>query len=239
SIILESALRKQNCSIIKENTIARVKGKGGKLREVMLKTGKLIPTNLLIIAVGVKPNLDLLEDTPIKYEQGILVDDFMQTNVRNIYAAGDAAQGKDFLLQKKSLLPIWPVAARQGKVAGFNMAGREKKYEGLFIMNSVELAGIPTISFGITNPPESHNYEILLRKNEGENFYRKLVLRNNRIVGGIFLGKIERAGIFSGLIKNEVNVSSFKNELLSDQFGLLVLPEEYRKHLVTGEGIEV
>ena len=95
-------------------------------------------------------------------------------------------------------------------------------------MNSVQLAGIPTISFGITNPSGGEDYEVLSKKDERNNFYRKIVLKNNRIVGAIFLGKIERAGIFSGLIKDKIDVSSLKDELLSDEFGLLVLPAEYR-----------
>jgi len=194
---------------------------------------------LLIIAIGVRPNLELIEDTPINYDRGIIVDEYMRTNLEDVYAAGDVAQGKDFLTQGNSVIAVWPVAFRQGKIAGWNMAGRRVAYEGLFAMNSVELAGIPTISFGMTNPPEGDDFEILTRKDENANFYRKIVLKDNRIVGAIFLGKIERAGIFSGLIKDRLDVSSFKEELLSDDFGLLVLPAGYRKHMVTGEGIEV
>lgn len=237
--ILENALKKWRCKVFKKDTVAKIDRDNGKIKGVILKSGRTIPTDLLIIAIGVSPNLDLVKDTPVKYERGIMVNDRMQTNIKDIYAAGDVAQGKDFLLQKNSVVAIWPVASRQGKVAGFNMAGKKMKYEGLFAMNSVELAGIPTISFGITNPPQDEEYEVLSKKDEKNDFYRKIVLKNNRIVGAIFLGKIERAGIFSGLIKDKINVSSSKHELLSDDFGLLVLPAEYRKHLVIGEGIEV
>jgi len=239
SDILERALLGWGCRVIKEDTIVRVEAKDGAIQGVVLRSGQRIPTRLLILAIGVRPNLDLVENTPINCDRGIVVDERMQTNVAGIYAAGDVAQGKDFLTGQNSVLAIWPVAARQGKVAGWNMAGKESKYEGLFAMNSVELAGIPTISFGITNPPEGSEYEVLLKKDERNGLYRKVVLKGDRIVGAIFLGKIERAGIFTGLIRYGVNVSSFKDELLSDHFGFLVLPAEYRKHMVKGEGIEV
>jgi NAD(P)H-nitrite reductase large subunit len=239
SQILEKALANWGCEVIKENTISEVVQKKGKIQEVLLKDGRRIKTNLLIVAVGVRPNLDLIEDTAIKSNRGIIVNEYMQTNVKDVFAAGDVAEGKDFLLEKNSVIAIWPVASKQGKVAGYNMAGKKVKYEGLFIMNSVELVGIPTISFGITNPIDEENYEVLVRKEEERNYYRKIVLKENRIVGAIFMGNIERAGIFSGLIKDKVDVSSFKQDLLSDEFGLLVLPKEYRKHLVIGEGIEV
>jgi len=237
--ILENALKKWGCQVFKRDTVVEIEGKRGKVKGVILKSGKIIPTSLLIIAIGVIPNLDLVKNTSIKYDRGIIVNRWMQTNVRYIYAAGDVAQGRDFLLQKNSVIAIWPVASYQGKIAGLNMAGKRTKYQGLFAMNSVQLAGIPTISFGITNPSGGEDYEVLSKKDERNNFYRKIVLKNNRIVGAIFLGKIERAGIFSGLIKDKIDVSSLKDELLSDEFGLLVLPAEYRKHLVRGEGMEV
>lgn len=239
SEVLERALLRWGCRVIKEDTIVRVEGRDGALEGVVLRSGQRIATRLLIVAIGVRPNLDLVEDTPINCDRGIVVDERMQTNIHGIYAAGDVAQGKDCLTSQNAVLAIWPVAARQGKVAGWNMAGRDSRYEGLFAMNSVELAGIPTISFGITNPPEDSDYEVLLKKDERNGLYRKVVLKDGHIVGAIFLGKIERAGIFTGLIRYGVDVSSFKDELLSDQFGFLVLPAEYRKHMVTGEGIEV
>ncbi|HIE03269.1 MAG TPA: NAD(P)/FAD-dependent oxidoreductase [Candidatus Latescibacteria bacterium] len=237
SAILERALGDWGCKVIKEDTISRVVSSRGKVREVVLRSGRSLSAPLLVIAVGVRPNLELVEDTPISYDRGITVDEHMRTSVEDVYAAGDVAQAKDFLSGWSSVIAVWPVAFRQGKVAGWNMAGREVRYEGLFPMNSVELAGIPTISFGTTTPPEADGYEILTRRDEES--YRKIVLKENRLVGAIFLGRIERAGIFSGLIRDGIDVSSFKEELLSDDFGLLVLPAEYRKHMVTGEGMEV
>lgn len=239
SSILEKALHKWGCRVKKEDTIVKIGTNRGRVKKVVLRSGEEIPTELLVIATGVRPSIDLVKDTPINYDRGIVVDEYMQTEVKDIYAAGDVAQGRDFLTQKNSVIAIWPVASQQGKIAGFNMAGREVEYKGLFIMNSLELAGVPTISFGITDPPPTEGLEILSKIDEEKRFYRKIILRENRIVGAILLGKIERAGIFSGLVKDRIDVSSFKEELLSDEFGFLVLPAEYRKHLVQGEGIEV
>lgn len=235
SEILEGALGKIGCKIIKEDTIIKIKMQNAKIKSVVSKRGREISTELLVLAIGVSPNIELVKDTNIKHKGGIIVDTFMRTNIEDIYAAGDVALGKDFLKDEPCVIPIWPVASHQGRIAGLNMAGEKREYKGMFPMNSVELAGIPSISFGITN--ENKGYEILARKGEG--FYRKIVLKDNQIKGAIFLGKIERAGIFFGLIKGRVDVSRFKDRLLSDEFGLLILPKEYRKHLVVGDGIEV
>lgn len=239
SRILEQALQEQGCRVIKEDTVVGITAaKDGSIHDLVFKSGQGLATKLLVLAIGVRPNLDLVKDTSIACGRGIITDEFMQTSVKNIYAAGDVAQGKNSLSGEKDVIAIWPVAARQGRIAGFNMAGNPVVYEGLFGMNSVEIAGVPTVSFGITNPPAEGEYEILCRKGHNKS-YRKIVLRDNRIVGAIFLGKIERAGIFFGLIKDGIDVSSFKQELLNDDFGLLVLPAEYRKHLVVGDRFAV
>ncbi|MFQ6066210.1 MAG: NAD(P)/FAD-dependent oxidoreductase, partial [bacterium] len=112
------------------------------------------------------------------------------------------------------------------------------EYPGSFAMNSVELCGIPTISMGETCP-KGKDYQVLVYFDEEKSIYKKIVLKNNKIVGAIFVGDIERAGIYTGLIKDKVDTTSFKEHLLSKEFGLISLPKEYRKHLVTGEGIEV
>jgi len=239
SEILEKELMRNGCRVLKNDTIVRVEKSAGKFAGAVLKTGRKLKADMLVIAIGVVPRIGLAKGTQIKTSRGIIVNDRMQTSVRDIYAAGDVAQAADFLSGGKSVTAIWPVAARQGRVAGYNMAGKSTEYSGSFAMNSVELAGIPTISFGLTNPPESPEYEVLVRTEPENRFYRKIVLKNNRIVGFITLGRIERAGIFLGLIRERLNVSSYKNSLLSDSFGFLLLPSEYRKHLVTGNGIEV
>ncbi|MBU3959177.1 MAG: NAD(P)/FAD-dependent oxidoreductase, partial [Candidatus Omnitrophica bacterium] len=72
-----------------------------------------------------------------------------------------------------------------------------------------------------------------------KSIYKKIVLRNERIVGVIFVGDIERAGIYTGLIKDKVDTSSFKEHFLKEDFGLISLPKEYRKHLVAGEAATI
>lgn len=236
--IVEKALKdKKNCEVFKKDTVEEIKTVKGKPAWVFLKSGKKIKTDLLVLAIGVRPNLDIVRETGIKRNRGVTVASRMQTSLEDVYAAGDVAEGMDGLLGENAVVAIWPVAAKQGRVAGINMAGGQAVYEGMFPMNAVDIAGVPVVSFGITNPPDAPEYEVLQKTGDG--FYKKIVLKNNIIIGCIFLGKIERSGIFSGIIRDRMDVSQFKTELLSDDFGLLVLPKEYRKHMVVGEGIEV
>ncbi|HHN47199.1 MAG TPA: hypothetical protein ENN09_07140 [Planctomycetes bacterium] len=102
-------------------------------------------------------------------------------------------------------------------------------------MNSLEVFGLPVISAGLASGCDG--CEVLERS--GGLSYRRVVLKDGRVVGAVFVGDIERAGIMTGLMRGKVDVSAVKDMLLSDHFGLLSLPQEYRKHVVRGEGIEV
>ena len=234
SAIIEASLEKVGCKLITNSTVLEIKRKDRKGKQLILKDKKNILADLVIVAIGVKPNIELVKDTPIKINRGILVNNFMQTSAKDIYAAGDCCEGKDSLLNMNRQIAIWPVAIKQGRIAGFNMAGVKKEYQGSFSMNSVELCGIPTVSMG-ESCPEGKDYQVLEYFQEDKSMYKKVVLKENRIVGAIFVGDIERAGIYTGLIKDKIDVSSFKEYLLKEDFGLINLPKEYRKHLVAGE----
>jgi NAD(P)H-nitrite reductase large subunit len=121
------------------------------------------------------------------------------------------------------------------------MAGGNKKYSGGFFMNSVEILEIPSISMGLTNieDKEEKGIEVLKDFNPDKNTYKKVIIRNNRIIGVILVGNIERAGIYAGLIRNEIDISGVKENISREDFGIIHLPADYKKHLVVGEGIEV
>jgi NAD(P)H-nitrite reductase large subunit len=239
SSIIEERLAQGGCQVIKEDTIQGIEAEQGKIARIFLRSGKELATSLLITAVGVRPNLELVKGTPIRMDRGILVDRFMRTNVEDVYAAGDCAQGIDFLSKTNAVIAIWPVAARQGRIAGLNMCGIRTAYPGLFAMNSVQIIDTPTISFGLTVPPEEEGYEVLKNMDKGKGVYKKIALKDNRLVGVILVNCIERAGVYGMLIREGIEVKDFKDQLLSNDFGLLVLPKEFRKHLVGGEGIAV
>jgi NAD(P)H-nitrite reductase large subunit len=189
---------------------------------------------MVVIAVGVTPNIGLVESTPIAVKKGIIVDDYMQTNIKNVFAAGDCCEARDLLSGTNRNVALWPLAVRQGRIAGYNMAGVDRQYDGSLQMNAIELCGIPTVSVGETRSIEKGD-RVLEQFDENRRIYKKVILRGNRIVGAIFVGEIGRAGIYTGLIKDEAEVTAFEDSLLGEDFGLISLPKQYRKHLVSGE----
>ncbi len=229
--ILERKLKDGGVRLVKGTTIRKiVSGEGDKVTGVVLENGEELRADHVIIAIGVRPNLSLVADTPIKVNRGILVDETMRTSVADVFAAGDVAEAMDLLSGEKRVIPILPTAYRQGKTAGEAMAGRDTSYLGGIVMNSVEVGGIPAISAGIMNPPSEEGFEVKRYLDRKKGIYRKMVIKDNRLVGFILIGAIDRAGVYTGLIREKIDVSPFKNRLLDLDFGYIDFPKDLRTY---------
>ena len=203
----------------------------GEVGGVLLTKGEQVPCDLVIMAIGVVPRTELVIGSPVKINRGIIVDNSMQTNVPDVYASGDVAEAYDFIINQNRTLPLWPLAILEGQVAGYNMAGKKTTYGGGTNMSSLKYFGIPIVSIGLANPKEDPALEILVKQDAENNFYKKVVLKNNVIVGLTLVNCIERAGVLFYLMKNAVNVKKFKQELLSDDFGWATLPTSLQKKM--------
>jgi NAD(P)H-nitrite reductase large subunit len=231
--IVRKRLTEVGIEVILQNSIKEIVRANGHVKEVILNDGARRDCDAVVIAIGVVPDISLVEGTGIKTNRGILTDDFMETNIPGIYTAGDVAETHDLLLGQRRVTPIWPNAYLQGQYAGLNMAGAKIAYCGSMPMNSIEFYGIPTISIGLSNPSVGEDYDVRQFHLPEENIYRKIVIKDNILIGVMLVGKIERAGILTGLILNRVDVGNFKEELLRDDFGLINLPLEVRKKMLT------
>ncbi len=217
--------------VILNNSIKEIVRAKGRVKGVVLSDRRKKTCDAVVIAIGVVPNKAVLPGSAIKANRGILVDEMMETNIPDIYAAGDVAEAYDVVLGERRVTPIWPNAYIQGRYAGLNMAGAYRSYRGGCAMNSIEFYGIPTVSMGLSNPP-AEGYEVLVKLAAEENVYRKIVLKDGVLVGAVLVGNIERAGILTGLMLNRVNVEPFKEFLLREDFGLVHLSVEMRKEIL-------
>ncbi len=196
---------------------------------VMLKGGKKVDGDIVIMSVGVIPQVDFLKDSGIEINRGVVVDKSMKTNLPDIYAAGDVAEAYDILLGINRPIPIWPKAYYEGRIAGLNMAGGNEEFSGIFAMNSADFFGLPTMSAGIVNP-EDDSWESLVEFKPEENYYKRIVLKNNKIDGMIMVGDaVDRAGIILGLIKDRIDVKDFKDKLLDKGFSIADLPASVKR----------
>jgi NAD(P)H-nitrite reductase large subunit len=238
SEMVENVISNAGVTIATGQTVQRIVGKpeaDNVVGGAVLTGGEQVPCDLVIIAIGVIPRTELVSGTDVKTNRGIIVDRFMRTNVSDVYASGDVAEAYDFVLGENRLLPLWPLAQLEGKVAGYNMAGKKADYPGGTAMSALKYFDIPIISVGIANPKTDDEYEILVKHEPERNLYKKIVLKDNAIVGLTLVNDIERAGVLFHLMKNGAKVKKFKQELLSEDFCLATLPRSLRRKLYPGE----
>jgi NAD(P)H-nitrite reductase large subunit len=221
SLMVEEVLKRAGVEIIAGQTVVKVNGKDA-VEEVILDNGAAIPCDLVVVAIGVLPRPKLAQDAKLEINRGIVVDRHMATSHPGVYACGDVAEAYDFVHEENGLTPIWPNAYIEGRIAGFNMAGITAEYAGGTAMNSLNYFGIDITSAGMPTAPNNSGYETI-SKQEG-NIYKKVILKDDLIIGMIFVGNIEKSGIIFGLMRDRVNVESFKQSLLADDFGLAFFP---------------
>lgn len=223
SSIAEGTLKQAGISIITNHTASAIVGDSAT-EGIVLDSGERITCDLVVIAIGVLPRTELALNTEMEVNRGIVVDRYMTTNFPNIYACGDVAEAYDFIYNSNRATPIWPNAYAGGRVAGCNMAGVRTEYSGGTAMNSLNYFGIDIVTAGVVATLSNDHYEVLTRHSDG--IYKKLVLDDDYITGMVFIRDIEKSGIIFSLMRDHVNVRDFKQELLSDNFGLAYLPKQ-------------
>jgi len=145
---------------------------------VSLDNGLKIPSDMVIISAGVRPNLELPKQIGLKCDKGVVIDSSMRTSRPGIFAAGDVVE------HLGTVYGSWPAAMQQGKVAGTVMAGGKMEYKGTVMANKLKVAGIDLASAGEIDVDNAYQVKV----EETENVYKKLVFVDNRLIGCIMLG---------------------------------------------------
>ncbi|MFT5506712.1 MAG: NAD(P)H-nitrite reductase large subunit [Gammaproteobacteria bacterium] len=182
--------------------------------QVNLSDGSELPAALVITATGVKPNTAMIEGTGIETDMGILVNRSLQTNVEDIYAAGDVAQGVDFSTGNFEVQAIQPTATDHGRVAAMNMSGKAVVTQGNLNMNVLDTIGLISCSFGLWMGVEGGDQSELY--NEEEFQYLNLQFDGNVLVGASSVGKTQHVGVLRGLIESKIDLTTWKVRLMRD-----------------------
>jgi NAD(P)H-nitrite reductase large subunit len=221
------ALSGSGVNVITGHTVVSINARlPGEVSSVTLDDGRVLPCEMVVIAIGVRPRLELARESGIGTDRGIVVDRRMMTSAPDVYACGDAAQAHDFVLGESRPVPVWPNAYEGGRVAGLNMAGVPTDYPGGTAMNAMRYFGVHIVSAGLTVAPDD-SYEVLSRRQNG--VYRKVIVKDGKVTGLLFAGDIEKSGIIYTLMKDGVDVADFKKALIADDFGLASLPAALRR----------
>ena len=189
-----------------------------KVEIAHLSDGTKIPCDMVVIGKGISPAFSFVPTKNILVDLGILVNQFMETNAPGIFAAGDVAQGVDVARKIPWVNAIWPEAVAQGRIAGLNMAGRPIAYKGSMSRNVIRIFGLDVMAGGLVNTPSDPRYEVMSLNSQRRKTYRKLVFRDDRLVGAIMLNSIEQGGLILSLIHNKTPIRVPKENLLEPSF---------------------
>jgi nitrite reductase (NADH) large subunit len=203
--ILGQALEAAGFGLCLGKTVAAVTRNGQRVQGAVLEDGRFLEAEVIMAAVGVRPNVELAQKAGLAVNQGIVVDRFLRTSAPEIYAAGDVAETTDLVTGQSLVSGLWTNAVEMGRLAGSNMAGAAREYPGAWgVCNSLEVAGIPTVALGLTNPVPKEAYEIYQTRQR--EIYRKLVCQEEILVGALLIGDIDGAGVYAGLIKGKTKI---------------------------------
>lgn len=185
-----------------------------------LKSGKEIAFDILVVAVGVRPNVELVKDAGGKVGRGILTDDRQETSLKDVYAAGDCTESYDITAQTSRILALLPNAQFQGACAGTNMAGGEAHFTNAVPMNAIGFFGSHILTAG------SYFGDTYVEKS-GDT-YKKLFYSDNKLNGFILVNKPDRAGIYTSLLRNATPLDEVDFESLKKDPALMAFSEQYR-----------
>ena len=194
----------------------------------LLTNGETVQVDMVILAVGVRPNTELIAEAGGKVNRGIVTDQKQAVHgLKDIYAAGDCTESLDITTGQQKILALLPNAFLQGEAAGQNMAGKETYYLNAMPMNAIGFFGLHIITAG-SYDGEAYTYT------DGSENYKKLVTKDNELKGFILMGDVKRAGIYTYMIKWHMPIDECDFELLKTKPHLMAFSRSYRNEKLAG-----
>ncbi len=186
-----------------------------------MKSGAVVDFDVLVLAVGVRANSSLVKDAGGETGRGITVDEYMRTSLPGVFAAGDCAEGMDISAGQRRVLAILPGAYMQGHAAGVNMAGGSRVYDKGIPMNSIGFFGLHAMTAG--------SYEGDVYEERTGDSVKRLFTKDDLLKGFILIGRDERAGIYTSLIREKTPLSSIDFEALKKAATTAAFSPEIRR----------
>jgi len=192
----------------------------------ILESGEKIEFDVLVLAVGVRPNTALLNDVA-QIDRAVVINEKSETTAPDIYAAGDCTQTLDISSGQNKIMALLPNAYMQGECAGINMAGGEKSFDKAIPMNAIGFCGMHIITAG--------NYTGDVYTENGNGSYKRLFYNDNKLNGYILIGDVDKAGIYTSLIREQTPLDTIDFKLVCEKPGLMAFSKEARSIKLGGE----
>lgn len=207
---------RRGVDILVNEQVKELKGDSEGVREVWTSKNRSLETNIVVVTIGVLPDIKFLDGSGLRVDRGILIDHEFRTNVDNIYAAGDVAQAYDPESGMFKVVTNWNNAVEQGQLAGASMTGQSIMYQGVMTMHSETLFGIPVMMIGRLFV-KGNNANIFIGENWEKGIYRKIVMKEGKIIGAFFLGNVTGEGMIRHYIRERtcMNPTEIKSTFLT------------------------
>ena len=209
--LLLDFIEERNITVYMNDQVQKVEpsNQNGKLR-AQLKSGKILDADAIVYAIGTRPNIEFAQEAGIESARGILVNDYLQTSDPDIFAMGEIAE------HDGKMLGITAAAEKQADVlARFLHGDLQSVYDGAVPMNILKLSGLDLCSIGIAKPPvNTVGYDEILFIDKSMRYYKKCIIKDDRLVGAILIGDKSEFAEFKSLIENKIELSERRMQLL-------------------------
>jgi len=242
SRIVEHRLQEEGVKLHFHAEIAEVMGKKGRVAGVLLKDGKSLKCDLVTYAIGIRPRLELAKQAGLDVDRGILVNEYMQTNDPDIFAAGDVAQVYDPISERAVLDSLWAPARQQGYTAGMNMTGQKTAYVKSAPFNVTRLAGLTTTIIGMVGKGRDNDLVSIARGDSetwrylpeaivaqtGFDVNRlRLLVGEKTLLGAIVMGDQKVSFPLEKIISNRMDITPIRESLLAPNARIADLIAEF------------
>lgn len=197
----------------------------------VMQSGKQVEFDILVTAVGVRPNTSLVADIGGEVNRGIVVNTKMQTSIPDIFAAGDCSEGYDLSIRKNRVLALLPNAYIGGFTAGMNMAGGDREFDNAIPMNSIGFMGLHIMTAG-NYVAENDGGTVITR--EKSDTVKKFFVKDNELKGYILVGDVLGGGIYTSLIREKTPLDTLDFNLLTENASIFAFSAETRRKMLGG-----
>ncbi|MFH1170278.1 MAG: FAD-dependent oxidoreductase [Candidatus Vogelbacteria bacterium] len=217
-MMIENTLVKNGIKIIKQVELTEITG-AESVAGVVLKNGAHLPCDVLMCGIGVVSPIDWVKQSGIVTNKGILANEYLETNLPDVWTAGDIAEYKDLLLEENVQMGNWVNAKEQGRVAGLNMVGAGEKHPFKFVsFYTTQGLGITIAFVGDVAPGQDRL--IIPRGSPEVNSYGRIIIVGQELVGATLINRTAEMATISKLIEKNVDISTHHADLADPNFDL-------------------
>lgn len=218
-LMIEEALTKGGVKILRKTEIAQILG-GDRVEGVSLKDDNKIACDMIIVGIGLLCPFVWVEQAGIAVNRGIVTNEYLETSAKDVWAAGDAAEFNDLILEEKIQLGNWVNAQMQGRIAGFNMAGKKDPFR-MVSFYTTQGFGI-TIAFVGDVRPEKDRL-IIPRDSPEQGSYGRILIKDGELVGATLINRTQELGVITKIIEKNIKTAGRENNFSDSSFNLAEL----------------